>query len=396
MLFVLPIGTDNPLRRTPVVNYAFIVANCALFLLTMRYTAMARPTAESVQFMEHWALIPRHPALYQFVTYAFLHGGWLHLIGNMIFLYIFGNNVNERLGHLGFALLYLGGAIFSGVGHAFLNPASPVPTLGASGAVATVTGAYLVLFPKTYVHVFYWLIFIGTVNIPALYFILFKLIIYDNLLQLVPAWSKGGNVAYLAHLAGYFYGMLIPLALLGLKLMPRSPYDLWALLARWRRRRAYAQVVQRGYDPYGVGPSGRLRVKSRVTRADPQAEQIRQKRTEVVQAAHTSDMNKAVEAYLELKQLDPGQVLPEQPQLDIANKLMHMGRHRDAAQAYEAFIGHYQKYPFMDQVELMLGLLYSRYLDEHDQAKQYLASALERLGDPTQRQMCQDELERLG
>jgi len=395
MLFVLPIGTDNPLRRTPLVNYALVLANCAFFFLTMRYTATQRPTPEWAQFMEQWALIPRYPQLYQFVTYAFLHGGWLHLIGNMIFLYIFGNNVNERLGHLGYALLYLGGAIFSGVGHAFLNPASPIPTLGASGAVATVTGAYLVLFPKTYVHVFYWLIFIGTVNIPALYFILFKLIIYDNVLQLTPIRSEATNVAYLAHLAGYLYGIAIPLALLALKMLPSSPYDLWAMLARWRRRRAYAHVVQQGYDPFAVAPRTRLRVKSRVAPPNPHAEQIRHKRAEVVQAVHSSKMNQAVDAYLQLKQLDPGHVLPEQPQLDIANKLKHMGRHRDAADAYEAFIGRYQKYPFMDQVELMLGLIYSRYLDEHQKATQFLKSAREQLTDPTQRQMCQDELDRL-
>ena len=96
-------------------------------------------------------LDPRMPQLYQFVSYAFLHGGWMHLIGNMLFLYIFGNNVNDKLGNVGYFLLYLGGAIFSGLGHALFSNS---PVLGASGAVAAVTGAYMVLFPKTYVHVF--------------------------------------------------------------------------------------------------------------------------------------------------------------------------------------------------------------------------------------------------
>ena len=108
-------------------------------------------------------LHPATPELWQFVSYAFLHGGIAHLGGNMLFLFIFGNNVNDKLGGVGYLCFYLAGAVFSGIGHSMV---SATPILGASGAVAAVTGAYLVLFPRSMVRVFYWLlIFIDTVDI---------------------------------------------------------------------------------------------------------------------------------------------------------------------------------------------------------------------------------------
>jgi len=107
----------------------------------------------------------------------------MHVIGNMFFLYLFGNNVNDKLGNIGYLCLYLGGSVFAGIGHAMLHSN---PVLGASGAVAAVTGAYLVLFPRTLITVIYWFFFIGTMELPALYFIVFKLIVWDTM-RICPA-----------------------------------------------------------------------------------------------------------------------------------------------------------------------------------------------------------------
>ena len=106
-------------------------------------------------------------------------------------------------------------------------------------------------------------------------------------------------------------------------------------------------------------------------------------------------MPAAAERYLDLISIDPHQVLPEQQQLDIANKLMSMGRHLEAAHAYEAFIERYPKYPFLEQIQLMLGLLYSRYLEKKEPARKHLQAALEKLSDENQRQMSRDELDQL-
>ena len=259
---LIPIGTDNPLRRRPLMNYLLIAANVAIFLLTYHphaigYNQMAvlRDSAAG------YKLFPADPALYQFITYAFLHGGWMHLIGNMLFLYIFGANVNDKLGNVGYLFLYLGGAVFSGLGHTFTSSA---PVLGASGAVATITGAYMVLFPKTYIHVLYVIFFIGSTEIPAIYFILLKLIVWDNIVG--PNLGASGNIAYTAHLAGYAFGIAIPLALLALKLLPHSHFDLWALLKRRHRRQQFRSAVNAGYDPFG--PAAKLRKKLRRLRRE--------------------------------------------------------------------------------------------------------------------------------
>ncbi len=388
----IPIGTDNPLKHRPLVNYALIIINCVIFFFTMRFAA-GQGTPQQQKLFHELMLVPTDPRLFQYITYAFLHGGWMHLIGNMLFLYIFGNNVNDKLGNLGYLLLYLAGGVVSGIGHSFL---SAHPVLGASGAVAAVTGAYMVLFPKTYVHILYIIFFIGTTDIPAIYFILLKLIIFDNILS--PKFYGAENIAYSAHLAGYAFGILIPLVMLAFRILPHSHYDLWAVVQRYRRRTQYNHMVNQGYDPFGGAPPRRKWVNIKIKNenpAPPQAEKIMELRADISDAISRSDIAGAAELYLELMEIDSRQILPLQQQLDIANKLMHTSRHSQAAHAYEIFIQHYPQYHFLEQVQLMLGLLYSRYLHEEPPARKHLEAALLKLTDPAQRQMCQDELNRL-
>ena len=393
---IIPIGTDNPLKRIPLMNYGLVAINVIIFLITygphstgpgpMNYEVLR---TQAIRFM----LNPELPHLYQFISYAFLHADWMHLLGNMLFLYIFGNNVNDKLGHLGYLLFYLGSGVFSGLGHALLHTSS---VIGASGAVAAVTGAYMVLFPKTYVRIIYIIFFIGTAEFPAFYFILLKLVIWDNVAQL--ALNTTSNIAYSAHLVGYAFGIGVPMALLALKLLPHSQFDLWAVTQRWHRREKYRRVVEKSLDPYSITGSGRKTVSSKVIEPrplTPQQQQVQKLRADISQAVSSSNMTDAIEAYDQLLEIDPGHVLHLQPQLDIANKLAHLGRHEDAAHAYELFLKSYPRYPFIEQIQLMLGLIYSRYLKNKEKARQHLQAALEKLSNPTQRQMCQDELDHL-
>lgn len=389
-MIVIPIGTDNPLKRRPLVNYAIIAINIVIFIMPVQTTADQSPYDNT----DSYILSARRPILHQFITYAFLHASLAHIIGNMLFLYVFGNSVNDKLGNLGYALLYLGGAVFSGIGHV-LTSSSPV--LGASGAVATVTGAYMVLFPKTHVFIFYWLyFFIDTFAVSALYFILFQ-IIWSNIIS--PLIGGPSNIAFTAHLAGYLYGIAIPMSMLVLKLLPHSHFDLWALTKRQHLRRQYANMTKKGSNPFtGQSPSRSVHVDVEIndsTPPSPESQKIAQLRSEIAQAANSSKLDDAAKMYLQLLELDADQVLPEQQQIDIANKLMHTGSHAPAAQAYETFIKRYSRYPFIEQIQLMLGLLYSRYLAKPTDARKHLQAALEKLTDQGQRQMCQNELERL-
>jgi len=194
-MIILPYRTNIWPRRTPYTNYALIAVNALIFFLEYQ----THPTTGNLEFrpwVHQFMLTAVRPQLWQFVSYAFLHGGFMHIIGNMFFLYLFGNNVNDKLGNIGYLCFYLAGAVFSGIGHTVLHSSSHIPTLGASGAVAAVTGAYLVLFPQTLVTILYWFFFIGVMEVPALYFIAFKMILIDNVIARYTP-----QVAYDAHLS---------------------------------------------------------------------------------------------------------------------------------------------------------------------------------------------------
>ena len=391
---ILPIRTSIRPRRTPYANYALIIVNVIIFLLT--YWPHIDPLTRSVGILRPWAqqfeLTPNRPYLWQFVSYAFLHGGFMHIIGNMYFLYLFGNNVNDKLGHIGYLCFYLAGAVFSGIGHAVVHSASPVPMLGASGAVAAVTGAYLILFPQTLITVIYWFIFIGTMELPALYFIAFKLILIDNVIvRYTP------HVAYDAHLSGYAFGMVAMLCMLAAGLISSSNFDLWAMIKRWNRRRHYRDVVSSGYDPFtGQQKVRQIKVKEVKTAAQQQKEeQAKGLRNDISSRMLERNLPAAAGLYLELMRLDSEQILPRQHLLDIANQLASDGKPDESAQAYEQFLTHYSNYEYAEQVELMLGILYSRYLHQPDKAVKYLQAAAGKLSDPGQLKMCQDELARL-
>ena len=395
---LLPIRTNIWPRRTPYANYALIAANVVIFLLSyggpfkhdlgqVSVISPIRPWAVP------WLLVPADWQYWQFLTYAFLHGSYMHIIANMFFLYLFGNNINDKLGHSWYVLFYLAGAVVSGIGHTLVNLHSPYPTLGASGAVAAVTGAYVVLFPQTLITVLYWFFFIGTVEVPALWFIGFKMILFDNMIaRLTP------GVAYDAHLAGYAYGIGITLLLLATRLVSSSSFDLWAMIRHWNRRRLYRDTVANGYDAF-TGAGARKPVEAREVRrpaGDPQEQaRIEQIRSEISRWIAQRNLPAAADLYLELMRIDREQVLSRQHLLDVANQLASDHRTTEAAHAYEQFLTHYGSYEYVEQVELMLGILYSRYLHKPQEALQHLQRAGEKLSDPNQLEMCRQEIARL-
>ena len=391
-MFLLPIRTSIRPWRTPYLNYALIAINFIIFFLEFQIDPRSRELVFR-PWIAHLALIPNKPQWWQFVSYAFLHGDLWHIGFNMFFLYLFGNNVNDRLGHLGYLSFYLAGAAFSGAGHTVLHFSSEIPTLGASGAVAAVTGAYLVLFPQTLITVIYWFFFIGAIEVPALYFIAFKLILIDNILARGP-----GNIAYDAHLAGYACGIAAMLFLLATKILGGSNFDLWAMIRRWNRRRRYRDSVTSGYDPFtGQTTAKPVEVQEvkKTAAQKQQEERVMELRNEISSRIAQRNLPAAAELYLELMQLDSNQIPPRQQLLDIANQLASNNKPAESARAYEQFLTHYSNYEYAEQVELMLGILYSRYLNQPQQAAKHLQAAAEKLSDPGQLKMCKDELARL-
>jgi len=391
---LLPIRTSIRPERTPYANYALIVINIVIFFLTYIGQHRVPGVPGAVRFLrtgaEQFMLHPDQPRIWQFLTYAFLHGGLLHIFGNMYFLYLFGNNVNAKLGNLSYLCLYLAGAVFAGIGHALLHTN---PVLGASGAIAAVTGAYLILFPQTVITVLYWFFFIGTIQISALYFILFKLIVWDNIIE--PKFSFDA-VAYDAHLAGYLFGAGAIIILLSTGLISTTGFDLWTMIKQWNRRRLYRDTIATGYDPYTGRSTKSVKAKQVQSHFDQQSlQEINRLRTEISQRITQRNLSAAAHLYLQLIEIDNTQIPPQQYLLDIANQLASENLHAQAANAYEQFLAHYATYGYIEQVQLMLGIIYSRYLDKPELAIKHLQAALNRLTNPGQKNMCREELNKL-
>ncbi len=392
----LPIRTNIRPRQTPYANYVLIGINVLVHAMQFAVDPSSG-MVESRVWARHMMLVPGQWHYWQFLTYAFLHAHSLwHIIGNMFFLYMFGNSVNDKLGHLKYVCFYLAGAIFSGMGHALLNANSMTPMVGASGAVAAVTGAYLVLYPQTLITVLYWFILIGTVEIPAIWFIGLKLIVIDNMLV-----ASSDRVAYDAHIAGYVYGIGIMVLCVAAGWIQKSQFDLWAMIQQWNRRRQYRDAVSQGYNPYGADTesTGRRQVRARAAPETPeQAEkqsQVQALRQTITTRISERNLAGAAQAYLELMALDNSQVIAQKPLLDVANQLVSEGRYAESASAYDQFLRHYKNYESLEQVLLMLGLIYARYLHQPDRAIETLTQASKRLTDSGQLEMCENELKRL-
>lgn len=229
---MFPLKDENPTRRRPVLTYTLIVVNVAIFVGTLVMGAFN-------QINQEFGMKPKEiltgQNLHTLFTSMFLHGGVLHILFNMWYLWIFGDNIEDVLGRGKFILFYLGAGLAASFVHAFSDPGSMIPTIGASGAIAGVLGAYALLYPWARVHtavIFFYIIHL--VMVPAVVMIGFWFV-----LQVISAsvlWAAGATagVAYWAHIGGFLAGMLLIL-------------PVWVKL-RKRRRARYVYTLS-----YGVG-----------------------------------------------------------------------------------------------------------------------------------------------
>ena len=208
-MFFLPIRDHNPSGKTPFVTYALIAANILIFL---SYQGLAPDSRALAALFFSYGLIPADASVITAITSMFLHGGWLHLAGNMLFLWIYGDNMEDELGHAGFAAFYTVAGLAAGFAHVAAEPGSGVPLVGASGAVAGVMGAYLLFFPRSRIDVlFILLILFRIVPVPAWLVLAFWFV--SQLVSGAATPSGGGGVAYWAHAGGFLAGMALVLPL---------------------------------------------------------------------------------------------------------------------------------------------------------------------------------------
>jgi len=231
---MIPLHDNNPTERPPIITIAWIVA-CALVFL---YQA-SLPAGPGETFVFQYGAIPALvfgeadlpemgvaiPAYATLITSMFLHGGWMHLIGNMLYLWVFGNNIEDAMGHAKYIAFYLTCGILAALSHALTDPSSSIPMVGASGAISGILGAYLLLFPRAKVLVM--MPALGATRVPAA-IVLGMWFVMQLLSGGMSIGSEGGGVAFFAHIGGFLAGM----ALIGLFKRPDVPF-----LATGRRDR---------------------------------------------------------------------------------------------------------------------------------------------------------------
>jgi membrane associated rhomboid family serine protease len=217
---MLPIGDDDSQRRSvPVVTYALIVLNVLFFLVEL---------SAGDAFIQRWSVVPRRllaNPVGDFITVftaMFMHGGWMHLLGNMLYLWIFGDNVEDRLGQVKFVIFYLLCGIAATFAQVLVDPTSNVPNLGASGAIAGVLGAYLLMFPRQQVRV---MMGRGIIPMPAIivigFWALLQFVNGFGAIATTEQTTGGGGVAYMAHVGGFIAGLILGPLMAGRSVVPR-------------------------------------------------------------------------------------------------------------------------------------------------------------------------------
>ncbi|MCF7854629.1 MAG: rhomboid family intramembrane serine protease [Candidatus Pacebacteria bacterium] len=221
---MIPIHDNVRSRHVPVVTLAIIVVNVIVFFFELQL-----PRGSAPHFFSMWGVVPKRlfsgglldsgaapPVAFSLFTSMFLHGGWFHLISNMWILWLFGDNVEDRFGHGTFIVFYLGCGIGAMAAHAFLNPQSTVPSIGASGAIAGVMGAYFLLYPMARIIVmvpifFYPFLF----EVPAVVFLFVWITIQvmSGMSDAARGSAQAGGVAFWAHVGGFAVGLAVAVLL---------------------------------------------------------------------------------------------------------------------------------------------------------------------------------------
>lgn len=226
---MMPLRDLNPTRRFPILTYGLIAINAVVFLIQL-----TMPEQQLQQVFIDQAVVPASASAAPFsletildvVRSMFFHGGWEHIIGNMLYLYLFGDNIEDRLGEILFLVLYFGGGFVAAFAQVIIDPSSPIPLIGASGAIAAVLGSYLILFPGVKVQGIVALGRIGSMQEMPAWIVLglwFVLQLVSGFGSLGTDAQYGGGVAFFAHIGGFVFGVILTLILS--RIVPQPPAE---------------------------------------------------------------------------------------------------------------------------------------------------------------------------
>lgn len=389
----IPVGDENPTSRRPVVNFALIALNGLVFLWlnVVRGEGFFDPLREDVL---RWGLLPGDPTPERFLTSLFVHAGPLHLLGNMWFLHIFGDNVEDKLGRARYLLLYLGWGVAAsaaflvfgkpsgggaGVSPEALRQWMDMPLVGASGAISGVMGAYLVFFPRARIRMIVFLIvFIYPFAVPAI--LVIGLYFFQDLVLGIYMGTRpeGSGIAYAAHTGGMVAGVVTALA-----------------LKPWLRSRGEGTAWDRDT---GFAPGGPTRAESeedRVPREVPRTIPLPDLRDQLVGAVLDGRMDLALELHRRWMERPRGEILPPVVEMELAHEIFRRGRVEEAAEAYLRYLADHPRGDDAAEAKFRLGLIHVRALGDRDKARDWLRQAAAEHPDPETAAFARRELSRL-
>jgi membrane associated rhomboid family serine protease len=387
----LPIGDDNPTSRRPIANWSIILANGAVFAALniargQGFAALSHEDAAS------FGLTAADPAPARFLTSMFVHADAMHLLGNMWFLHIFGDNVEDKLGRAAYLVTYLlfgfaAAAAYLLFGETFasaLERVSPdrvaawrqIPLIGASGAIAGVTGVYMVFFPRARIRCLFWFLWVTVFHLPALV-VIGMYLLKDLLLSVAVNTQLVGGVAYAAHVGGTLAGVALALAVKpALRRHAGGGWDRDTGFAAGPAAPGAPAAAPASWEPPRVVPTGDLR-------------------DGLVGAVLDGRMDLAVGLYAEWNSRPRREVLPPGVELEIAHEFFRRGEVEAALDAYRRYLGSHPRTPDAAEAKFRMGLLHARATGDRALAREWLVQAAAEHPDPATAEVAREELRRL-
>jgi membrane associated rhomboid family serine protease len=399
----IPIGVDNPLKRVPYANWA-VIAVCVLTF----FVGLSSEETEHKLLVNGgiWAGTPQYhviisrsgtgigPApqnstrIHQFVTHAFLHVNFWHLLGNMIFLFVFGNNINDALGHAKFIAVYLAIAVAGGLCHVlqYSGQSPAVPAVGASGAIAGVVGIYMILYPRNDVKVMYFIGFYPRTFFVSSIWIILLWIGFDAAFAF---FGLGSVVAYWVHVVGFALGVGLATALLKLGWVDVGGWDIFSWVKEGTRQsdRILGRMPRYGVALRASGP-GLLATGG--SAAPPQEYE-----RAIDGLLAKKQIDEALRMYEEFRNAYPSRSLTERPLVALAVELARLKQRDKAVAILLTCLNAYPEGVLRDKVCLNLGLLLAGKPDHQQSAREYLETAIRITQNPRTRQIAEEKLAQL-
>jgi len=372
----LPIGDEpNVHPRPPWVNYGLVASNVAIFLWAQ---ALGRSTPGGYEaVVERWGYVPTAPTLETLFSSMFMHAGWMHLFGNMLFLWIFGDNVESRLGGIGYLAAYLATGAAATLAFGAFNADSASPLVGASGAISGVQGLYFLFFAKNRVKLLIWFYYVTVIHVPARWIIGFWFVLNDLVPVLFGRLLLGDQVAHAAHLGGFATGLALA-ATLAPALRgwfpepPRGPYG------------SREPSSSRASPAWGRGAFGGSSSRAPAGTAE-----------RIVAEWRTGRRDDGADLFAAALRREEALDLPEAEHIRLAVHLYDGGRFEDARRAFRSFLDAYPQSRNAPAAAFGLGMILSRRDGDAAGARPLLEVAVAKHPDPDVRELARREVARL-